>query len=431
VNVYRFFATLAFALALMLTTATELRLAALPVGPGEVLLGLWSLAALLAVVLRGRVSASPVPRAVFYFWCLAFVLLSAGWTMAYLRDVTSGNAGHDAAAFLFTAWVTVMYAARGDAEERAGYTLQVMVGLTVCVLAFLFAWAKLVSPNLGPVNLWYSNRFAALSRNPNQLALLLCPVPFVAVYLYTQARGVARKAFFLSWVPVTLLIGSSTQSDALMVAWLGGAALAGVLLWLTSLRWVGRSPLRALLVYGVVPVSLLAVAAVYGPGLYMMAVSQSEGVYEYNNQGSYRLLLYANGLRAMSTSPFVGLGPGAHSGDLGPFNGSEAHNTFIDWGASTGILGVAAYVSLVGYLALRAWRARQPILLVAIATALAFSVFHYVMRHPVFWFYLMSFGLLSRAPGRQAVPRPVRPAPLPRLRRAAGVPALGDLPRGV
>lgn len=413
-------ATLWLSTALLLTTATELRSARFPVGPGEIMLGMWMGGVALLVLVRGRVEVTPVLRATFCFWFAAFVLLSTGATVAYLHGVAPPGASHDAMAFAFAACASLLYLARPGAEERTRFTLEVMMGLTICVLSFLFVYGKYVSPDLGPVNLWYSTRFAGLSRNPNQLALLLCPIPFGAAYLYVHARGRLRRAWLLAWIPAALVIGIQTRSDALTVSWLAGAALTGFLVWLSALRRQGSSYLRILVVYGAVPLAVVALLALYGPGLYGVAVSQGSDLYAYNNQGSARLLLYGNGLRAIASSPLVGLGPGAFSGSLGPFGHSEAHNTFIDWGASTGGLGVAAFLSLVGFMALRAWRARAPILLVAIAAALVFSVFHYVMRHPVFWFYLLSLGMLAR-PARAAAPvrAPVRAPPAAVSTRAA------------
>ena len=428
-NSTRFLWTLWYTSALMLSTATELRLGGFPLGPGETLLALWAGVTVLALMVRGRVGRSRVARSVFFFWFASALLLLAGSIMASSMGVPGRGAGHDAMAFLFTAVVTLVYLGRPDAEVRTRYTLKMMVGLTVCVLAFLFVYGQFVSRTLGPVTLWYSNRFAGLSKNPNQLALLVCPIPFVALYFYQEARGALRKSWYLVIGASTLVIGAATRSDALMVSWLSGGGMAVCLIWLRTLRTVGRSHLRRAVVYLVLPLAVVGVGVLYGPSAYNRLVGMSNEVYEAQGQGSLRIVLYINGLRAMAASPAVGLGPGAHSGGGGPFEGSEAHNTFIDWGASTGVLGLCAYLALTVWLALQARRARQPVLLVAIAAALVYSVFHYVMRHPVFWFYLVSMALLARrsmaerAAGQ--LPAQSEPPPPPPLRHAPLRPVAG------
>lgn len=417
-SVTRFVWTLWFTAALMLSTATELRLGNFPLGPGEMLLALWAGVTALIVLLRGRMTRSRVTRAVFFFWFTSFCLLLSGAIMASSLGVTARGAGHDAMAFAFTAAVTLVYLGRPEVEARTPYTLKMMVGLTVCVLAFLFVYGQFVSSTLGPVTLWYGPRFAGLSKNPNQLALLVCPVPFVALYFYMEARGLLQKAWYAAVGGATLVIGLATRSDALVVSWLAGAGMAAFLIWTRMLGRVGRNHLKGAMVYLGVPLVAVALGILYGPRVLQEVEQMSAEVYEAGDQGSVRILLYTNGLRALSASPVVGLGPGAHSGGSGPFGGSEAHNTFIDWSASTGVVGLAAYLFLVGWLALQARRAGQPVLFVAIAAALAYSFFHYVMRHPVFWFYLVSMALLARR--SMAVAAAAEPAPAAAARRAPG-----------
>jgi O-antigen ligase len=128
---------------------------------------------------------------------------------------------------------------------------------------------------------------------------------------------------------------------------------------------------------------------------YGRITTTSTEVYNQGNQGSDRITLWQHGIAAISSSPVFGLGPGAHSGDKAPFLDFESHNTFIDWGGSTGMVGLAAYLSLLGWIAGRAWRNGFVVLVGAVISLATFSSFHYVLRHVIFWFYLLSIAHLS------------------------------------
>jgi O-antigen ligase len=125
--------------------------------------------------------------------------------------------------------------------------------------------------------------------------------------------------------------------------------------------------------------------------------------FNYNDQGRVRLDLWVHGVEAWAHSPLVGLGPGAFSGIDRPFQGSEAHNTIIDWGASTGLLGVAAWLALAGATAFATIRARSLPLAGACIAFFVFAQFHYVMRHPILWFVQLALLalVLERHPKTQ------------------------------
>ena len=65
------------ALAVVLAGATQLRLGALPIGPGEVLLATW-IAFMAMLLLTGRVLVGPVFRFLCLYWLAAAVLLGFG-----------------------------------------------------------------------------------------------------------------------------------------------------------------------------------------------------------------------------------------------------------------------------------------------------------------------------------------------------------------
>jgi O-antigen ligase len=113
-----------------------------------------------------------------------------------------------------------------------------------------------------------------------------------------------------------------------------------------------------------------------------------------SGQGEGRVRLWFNALDAWQYSPLVGLGPGHFSGSNQPFMGAEAHNLYIDWLASYGILGLGVLVYMFFRIGWRLFVNRDFALFAGFTSLLIVSLFHFFARHPVFWFMLF-FLLLS------------------------------------
>ncbi len=123
-------------------------------------------------------------------------------------------------------------------------------------------------------------------------------------------------------------------------------------------------------------------------------------------QGAVRFVLWMHGIQAIVESPFFGFGPGAHSGLLAPFQGKETHNSVLDWGTSTGLIGIGVLTCFLLALFRKVWRARNAALIGGFLAMVAFMQFHYAMRHPIFWFHLLlivGLGLGLAAERREAL----------------------------
>ena len=104
-------------------------------------------------------------------------------------------------------------------------------------------------------------------------------------------------------------------------------------------------------------------------------------------------------------SPLVGLGPGPFSGWDGPFEGREAHNSFIDWGMSTGAIGLALYLGLLAWTARCALRSGETMPVAMLVSVVLCSVFGYMLRQPDFWMVLVLVLMLSEASIRMRGPQ--------------------------
>jgi len=166
------------------------------------------------------------------------------------------------------------------------------------------------------------------------------------------------------------------------------------------ITWYSRPVLRrgrllSCVSYLIVPALFIVSAVTYGPEI--LAALQQAGLdlYAKRGQGETRFTVWGNGLRALAESPLVGWGPGAFSGYSGPFQGFEAYNNLIDWGASTGILGVALHVGLWIWCAWRALRVGALSLFGAVVAVVIDGVFGYSVRQPVYWLGFAMVLLLS------------------------------------
>lgn len=383
--------------ALALTSATQLRVPGLPLGIGEILLAVWSVAAACVLLLNRRVTRSPVPRIVGGFWVVVAAAMAAGTAAAWLlyREPGDGSAAHDAMAFTFLGSILVLLLLPQGMEPRLRGAYARMIPVLVVPLLVLAAWHRTVP--LGPFSIspfeWL--RFKGWAENPNQTALALLLIPFVGFRLADEAATPRRRRWLKVCTVAAIPLALLTASDALILSWMVGGGIVGAAAWLRLATAPGRGVWSRGAAYLVLPAVLLLTALTAGPALARLADARALATYNEGDQGSTRVDLWTHGLQAWSASPVLGLGPGKHSGYLGPFLDEEAHNSFIDFGASTGAAGLLAYAGFLLWAARRVLRSRSPALVAGLAVMVSYSMFHYVLRHPVYWVGLVLLVVLA------------------------------------
>ncbi|MCR6636415.1 O-antigen ligase [Devosia sp.] len=254
-----------------------------------------------------------------------------------------------------------------------------------------------------------------LSNNPNQIAFLaVVGLAFLAVLdlLRTLPAPVLSLASGACG-----LAGAMSGSSAFTPAVATALVLISVVACTNYLRGK-RVRIRLVLV---LPASFLLLAHVPLPinvDFPIPVGASSSGDFldmeADNGQGSVRFLLWSNAISAVTESPLVGLGPGAHVPLVNPATGSvtlnEAHNTAIDLLVVTGVLGLVAFLVLAGFVI---WNAHKEgvlvYLLVCLMPVASYALFHYLGRQPLFWIamylsagsiplLLRHSGLVSGAP---------------------------------
>ncbi|MEI8227353.1 MAG: hypothetical protein WCH77_03705 [Planctomycetota bacterium] len=374
-------------LCLALVLQTNYRLAA-GIGVGEIGLAVFTGVSLLTAINRRReqvAASSDFPR-FFVIYVLGGLSLSTAVTMLMGEVHQPGELGEwrDYTAYALSALFIWSLSRHQLNLER-------------CSIAFLVAATLLVSYqyHYGGAEAWYASRFTGGAKNPNQLTLY-------------AVCGLLMAVAFL-------------RSPTLKCAAIAGCTAAG---------YLTRSD--AFLATTAVIVASYVIAVAVPPRFFVPAFACGSGVaafiwYSYSgvaldflhqrwataDEGGLRMTLYANGFEAWTHSWWTllaGNGAGVFSGEFGPFEGMEAHNTPIDTLTIGGVVGFVGLYWVAGRATLRAYANSQPLLFACTAGLLALSCFHFVGRHPIFWFTILVLDSLQR-------PQPAS---------AAAVPALSD-----
>ena len=385
------------ALGVTLSGATQLRMEGLPAGLSELVLAAW-LAFVAFLLLRGaRVGTSRVFVVMTRYWLAQLAILAFGAAVAlYFRRFNLEHAVYDGTAFIYIATLSAFLALRLRDEDSYAYHWHFarLIFVFHALAGGLLLAVALATTQLGPIALWYGGiRFRGWAENPNQMALAMAAMPFLGWWLMRRASRAFGKAACLAGIALCVAAGLATRSDGMRVAWVVAlGAIGTVLFYRVSLR--GRS--RWLHISHVIIPALVVVAgAFFADDLIAQFSRIVEEVYAEGDQGEKRFILWRHGLQVISQSPLFGFGPGAFSGYGGPFQGREAHNSFIDWGMSTGTVGIAIYLSLLAWTMWCALRSGETMPIAMLISVVMVSSFGYVLRQPDFWMVVVLVLILS------------------------------------
>lgn len=402
VDMSKFLAVI-FGLGLPVSTAAQLRVAG-PVGPGEALLVLW-----LALVVYRRylypttLTGTPwLSSHVVRVWGLFLGALSVGIFIGQWSGLANQDEGvRDLLALVFVATLSIALSAIQASEERwinvvDAYISVVTIGLGLLLILAARQQSFLIDP-------WYQAiRFRGWSENPNQLALMLLALPYFCIWSFQRTNSPWHRSWLAACLVISGIAGALSLSEALYLAWGSSLSLCLVISGYDYFKSPTSNPLSAIWKKVTLPSLILGIGVAIIVPFALRAAELIAAIYAIGNQGETRLAIWRHGLEAALHSPVFGLGPGAFSGHLAPFQGSEAHSTFIDVLSQAGILGLAAYVALLIFVGKRIVAAREVAFIGAFTALVVFSCFHYVLRQPIFWLSLVLMVRLLALPRRKA-----------------------------
>lgn len=414
----------ALAIGLLLTTASQLRLPGVPVGPGELALLLWVVAVVVRVLLLESGPGAPGRSVMLGFWVVFALALSVGMVTAIAtgEQFDASFVLHDTAAYALAAAVSCLCMMVPWSLRRVCWVLTIGGALSLSA-QLLHAMGVLHVPGMDP---WYGDRLRGWSDNPNQLVILCLVVALLAWHLAGTARTLIARLAALVLLTPALVAGRMSHSDTFLIA------LSGALpVWLVIrlLGWAhderGGASLRAAaarLALLAAPLLLLATAPLIASRAGViealaLRLAKSGGA-EAAAEADLRMTLWHQALDRGIDSAMLGLGPGPHlqippaivamhTGSGQPMNVShptqngtanyEAHDTVLDVLTQGGLLAVLSLLWLLLCAARNAYRARAAGLAALLAGVVVFMLTGNIARQPIFWFAIVLCLLAPRA----------------------------------
>jgi hypothetical protein len=380
---------------LLLSTATQLRFGDTPFGPGEMCLAVWL--GLFLCLQPGR----PVPASnaaltrVVTFWLILIVAESVGTIVGFATELffDTTHIIHDVIAYFFLFGLACTMALELASEHRRRRVTWLIVLLGAASLSLQVAHAYgLISLPIA-VEPWFFDRLRGWSHDPNQLGLVAALLTVLSIHLAETANTRVEMIAAAACAVLAFSVGVLTKSDSFT---LGILAAGAVFLAIKSSLWLatfkrGLTFRAALVGLALLGLPVLAVGALpLVPAAVERVEAKYTALYDEDSQGDLRFHLWAEALEKGMDAAMLGLGPGPHltrkAWKRSPPAKFEAHNTPLDLFAQGGLLALLAIAWLYASLFLATTRAKLPALAALSCAFVVFSMFHFIIRHPIFWF---------------------------------------------
>ena len=383
------------ALGLLLSTATELRFGDTPFGPGELCLAVWLGLFLCLQVRRPAPTSNAALTRVATFWLALIFAESVGAIVGFATELffDTPHIIHDVIAYFFLFGVACTMALELASEHRRRRVTWLIVLLGAGFLSLQVAHAYgLISLPIA-VDPWFFDRLKGWSHDANQLGLASAMLTVLSIYLADTATGRVGMIAATACAGLTFAVGVLTKSDSFTVGILAAGAVFLAIkssLWLATFKR-GVTFRAALVSLALLGLPVLAVGAIpLAPAAVDLVEAKSAAVYDEDGQGDLRFHLWAEAFNKGMGAAMLGLGPGPHltqkAWKLSPPAKFEAHNTPLDLFTQGGLLALLAIAWLYASLLLATTRAKLPALAALACASVVFSMFHFIIRHPIFWF---------------------------------------------
>jgi len=405
---------------IILATATQLRLPSIPIGLSDFLL-----LVVLSIEFFGIIQSQRVnmvyPKSEFHFWVFSFALLTIGLVWGLWTGINTNPDFRSFVAYSVCAYISCKVSFFAESrlfKYRLGSFVLTAIVLLNALLIILYTFL----PSLSVVNPWYyETRLSGWTSNPNQLGMFVTPLPFLALFLVKQSKGIWKRLFYLVLGILSITIGLLTDSDALKLSWIIGFGLLVLDFWLRIYKKKTKSLLKFALFGAFLPGVILISLFIFASPIISTISNIVELVYARESggvsQGDARTTLWANCVQVIAASPIWGFGAGSFSGIPLPFDGMECHNSYLDWGTNTGLLGVAIFALYASGVLRKVWPER--LLFLGLAALFIGAFFGYYFRHPIFWVYLAWLPKLALVPGSPLTNKNFATSPIINLTAAA------------
>jgi O-antigen ligase len=383
------------AFGLLLSTATQLRIGDMPFGPGELCLIAW-LGLYLFPPAAGPAPASNAALSrVVAFWLILIVAESVGMIVGFATELFFDTAHiiHDVIAYCFLFMLACVMARELAVEPRRRRVtwLVALLGAASLSLQAIHAYGLVGLPL--PVEPWFYDRLRGWSNDPNQLGFVAALLTVLSIHLVETATARVGVVAAAACAAVAFFVGALTKSDSFTLGILtAGAVFLAIKssLWLATLKRDLTFPAASVGI-AMLALPMFAIAALpFAPEAIERAEAKYEALYNEDSQGDLRFHLWAEAIDKGMDAAMLGLGPGPHLTKKvwkrSPPAKFEAHNTALDLFVQGGLLALLALAWLYASLVYMTTRARIPALAALSCAFVVFSMFHFIIRHPIFWF---------------------------------------------
>lgn len=398
-------------LGILLSTASQLRPA------GEICLVVWIGLMIGRETVQLGPQFTPALSRLVVFWLLFAAAQCIGTLAGFaIGDVHDQSLFmHDVMAYPLLAAISILCVVGTDAGPRLHRVawLLVTVGSASLALQVVQAWGWV---GMGSIEPWYWNRLRGWSENPNQLAILCAVLGLLSLHLADVATSSAARVAAIAAAILPVYVGRLAKGDTFSLVLVAAGPIFIALklrTWLLSHQsrltvrsacaWIAVLSLPLLLTSVVPFSSSLAVEAQEFIG------DMTKGDLQATKQtAQIRLHVWQQAIDRGLESGMLGLGPGPHL-PIPPWiragrqdsteepkylehpraNGTpnfEAHNTLLDILTQGGLIAVLSLVWLVSATFLLTYRTRLDGLTVLLCGLTIFSIFHFIVRQPAFWF---------------------------------------------
>ena len=418
---------------LLLSTASQLRPFGSPVGPGEICLVVWIFLTLSREVTRLGPPLTSSLLKLLIFW----LVFATGQCVGTMVGIGTGEQydlvwfRHDIAAYIVAAAISCLIAVefRACLRLRRVAWLLAMLGAAWLLLQVSLGW-RLIDP--GEFETWEWDRFRGLSTNSNQLALLCAVIGLLSLHLADTAHRSSDRIVALICMIVAIVVGRLTESDSfLLVLIVAGPTYVALKLWKWLMSPERRMSMRSASAWILVLALPLSVAYVtpFGSSVadeseeVIKGITRGGGGSETGETARLRVEIWKAAVHRAVGAGMLGLGPGPHleipaaivagrhnstndpkdvpRPEYGIVPNFEAHNTFLDLFIQGGLIALLSFGWLIATAIAVTRRAQLDGLTTLLCGLAVFSVFHLIVRHPIFWFAI-AVCLVAAASARKA-----------------------------
>jgi hypothetical protein len=389
------------AFGLLLATATQLRIGDTPLGPGEMCLAVWLGLSLClqagrpALTSNPALASNPASAGVVTFWLILIVAESVGMIVGFATELFFDTAHivHDiiAYSFLFGLGCMMAHELANERRRRRVTWLIVLFGAASLSLQLAGAYGWISLPI--PVDPWFFDRLRGWSNDPNQLGFLTGSLTLLSIHLAETATARIGMLAAATCAVLAFAVGVLTKSDSFILGILTAGTVVLAIkssLWLGAFKW-GLTFRAASVGIALLGLPMLVVAALpFAPAAVERMEAKYQALYDEDGQGDLRFHLWTEALAKGVDAAMLGLGPGPHLTQKAwkrpPPAKFEAHNTPLDLFVQGGLLALLALAWLYASLILATTRAKLAALAALSCGFVVFSMFHFIIRHPIFWF---------------------------------------------